>query len=381
VKIAVPLAGTDRGRSGLGVWVRAVVPRLIARAKADGNAIVVMGTPADLDAYAEIIEGADRIVLPTWSAHAAASAAIHFAVADRLAACRGADVLLLPAANRRFVWRPSLPTLAVVHDLAALHVPRKFGRLRDVWIRKILPAALRQCARLVAISEATRGDLLSLVGHDRCVCIVPNGVEADRFKASRETEALGIEARRVLGLSRPFVLYAARLEHPGKNHVRLIEAFAASGLAATTDLVFAGADWGAREIIDAAARSHGVAAQVKIVGFVERWQLEGLVAACSAVAMVGLLEGFGLPALEALAAGKVVVASRTGALPEVTGGLAALCDPYDVGELAAGLRRAFEDEALIARAASEGPPWAASHSWEHTADSLYGACRRMGKST
>ncbi|HVZ71404.1 MAG TPA: glycosyltransferase family 1 protein [Polyangia bacterium] len=377
MKIAFPLAGTDRGRSGLGVWARAVLPRLVRRARAENNGVVVLGTPADLAAYAEVAEGAERVVLPEWSSRAGLSAAVHLAAADRLARRRGADVLLLPAANRRFVWRSTLPTLAVIHDLAALHVPRKFGWLRDVWVRRALPAALRRCTRLVAISQATRDDLRGLVGGETEVTVVPNGVEAERFYRSTATAALGWRARAAFGLERPFLLYAARLEHPGKNHLRLVEAFAASGLGARADLVLAGADWGAQPAIEAAARAHGVEPRVRVLGFVERWQLEGLVAASSAVAMVGLLEGFGLPALEALAAGKPVVASSTGALPEVTGGLAALCDPYDVADLARGLRRMFEDDALVARAAAEGPRWAGAHTWDRTADALYGACRQM----
>jgi len=99
--------------------------------------------------------------------------------------------------------------------------------------------------------------------------------------------------------------------------------------------------------------------------------LPGLVAGADAVVMVGLHEGFGLPALEALASGRPVVASRSGALPEVVGPLSASCDPWDEGSIKEALDRALTDEALLRRARLDGPAWAARFSWESTADSLF----------
>jgi len=89
---------------------------------------------------------------------------------------------------------------------------------------------------------------------------------------------------------------------------------------------------------------------------------------------VGLFEGFGLPALEALAAGRPVLASSTGALPEVVGDLAALCDPLDESAIEAAIEHALFDPALRARAATEGPRWARARDWQRTADGVLAAC-------
>jgi glycosyltransferase involved in cell wall biosynthesis len=208
--------------------------------------------------------------------------------------------------------------------------------------------------------------------------VVFNGVDADRFQPRDRSDAAVSKSLARHDLERPYLLYVSRLEHPGKNHVRLVRAFAASGLAESHDLILVGADWGAHERIVAEAESAGVADRVRWLGFVDDEDLPNLVAASDAVVMVGLREGFGLPALEAIAAGRPVCASETGALPEVVGPHAALCNPLDEGSIREALERVVSDVELRERVAEGGQAWARLRGWGQTAAGLYDACSSVG---
>lgn len=377
MRVAIALGGTDLGKSGIGTYVKAVLPRLSASLRAQGGSLVALGTSDELAAYDRLLEGTERVVLPGALRAAGPNAAWHLLRAGDAARRARADVLLLPAANRRLTARSRVPTVQVVHDLAQLHVPAKYDALRMFYVRRVVIAALGTATVLVAVSGATARDLRHALGRrSPPIRVVPNGVEHERFAPSTgDADPRVAAARAHTGIVGPYLLYAARLEHPGKNHLRLVRAFASSRARDTHVLALAGGDWGAREQILELVDRRGLADRVKLLGFVPDEILPGLVAGADAVAMLGLHEGFGLPALEALAAGRPVLASRTGALPEVVGSLAALCDPHDDASVRDALERALFDEALRARAHAEGPDWARSHDWQRTADGVLDACR------
>lgn len=377
MKIAFALAGSDRGRSGVGRYVEQVLPRLLARARARGDDVVALGTANDFAAYERLLGGVERRAVPLQADAPGPSAAWHLGLAGREARRAGADVLLLPAANRRVAWSSALPTVAVVHDLAQLHVPGKYDALRMLYVRRVVVAALARATALVAVSEATRAHLEAATGRRGDVLVVPNGVDAERFAAASPADAASARARVTGGA--PYFLYLSRLEHPGKNHLRLLDAYARSAARATHRLVLVGADWGAAGEILSRAAQLGVAERVRWLGFAEDHELPGLVSGADALLMVGLCEGFGLPALEGLAAGRPIVASTTGAVLEATGPLAAPCDPYDPASIASALDRAAHDAALRERAAREGPAWARRFDWERVAGALLDRCAEVSR--
>jgi glycosyltransferase involved in cell wall biosynthesis len=375
MKLALSLGGTDLGRSGIGVYVRAVLPRLRAQLGASGGALVVLGTGGELAAYADVLGDAARAEVSPRFASPAAGAVFHLFAAGAAAARAGAEALLLPAANRRLTARSPIPTIAVVHDVAPLHVPGKYDRLRTAYARHVVVRALAEATAVVAVSEATRRDVARALGRpEEAVRLVPNGVDPDRFTPPVADDARVRAARAHVGLTGPYLLYASRLEHPGKNHLRLLRAFAESRARGTHVLALAGSDWGALPAIRAEIDRLGLGARVALLGHVPDALFPGLVAGADAVIMVGLREGFGLPVLEALAAGRPVLVARAGALPEVAAGRAALCDPLDEASIAAALDRALEDADLRDRAAREGPAYARSRSWDVTAAGLLAAC-------
>ena len=372
MRVAIALGGTDRGFSGLSTWVRAVMPRLAGRA---GHEVMALGTRRDLDAYAGALAGVREVPLPALCDSPGVSALWHLGWAGHVARREGADVLLLPAANRRASARSPLPTVAVVHDLAPLVVPGKYDRLRTLYVRTLVLGSLRSATVLVAVSESTRAEMARELPRDVAgIRLVKNGVEAGRFTPPVPGDARVARARSEAGLTGPYLLYPARFEHPGKNHLRLLRAFAASAARRTHRLVLVGKDWGAEQRVREEIAQLGLAQRVLIRGYVSDEVLPGLVAGADAVAMLGLSEGFGLPALEALAAARVLVASSTGALPEVAGPLAVYCDPLDERSISRALDRAVLDPGLRERALREGPARAKGFSWDSTAEGVASAC-------
>lgn len=376
MRVAFPLGGTDWGRSGIGTYVRCLLPHLVTQLRDAGGSLVALGNRRELDAYRAALEGADTVQVPLVFDRPAASAAWYLLDAGRFAGATGADVILYPAAQRRCSLRSPVPTVAVVHDLGQFHAQGKYDPLRVFYFKRLMIPLLRGASRHVAISQATRDDMVQHMGlRGDAIDVVYNGVDCTRFVPMDEKSEPVATARRQSGLEGPYLLYPARLEHPAKNHMRLLAAFAQSAARRTHTLALAGGDWGAGPMLEAEIARLGLTESVRVLGFLPDEIFPGLVAGADGVIMVGLTEGFGLPALEALSAGRAVCAARAGALPEVVGDLAAMCDPLEPSSIATALDRLVGDDALRAQAASEGPGWAAERGWDRTAFGLLRVCQ------
>jgi glycosyltransferase involved in cell wall biosynthesis len=366
--IAIPLLGSDRGKSGIGHYVRSVVPVIANILERNGGRLTVIGARAELEAYADSLTSPIIATREVRALPAAVEAAWHLARIGRIADRAGADCLLLLAGNRRLVLNSPIPCVAVVHDLAQLEVAAKYDALRMFYVRRVLCSLLSKVTRLVAVSETTKDRMVTNLNLDvGDIDVVLNGIDHTRFhvdagQAPRDREVV---------LDEPYILYPARLEHPGKNHERLIRAYAQTSLASQCALVFAGKDWGARTHLEAVVAELGLCERVLFLGYVSDHELPRLVASARLVAMVGLCEGFGLPAVEALACGTPLVAADAGALPEVCGGLA----ERSIESIAAALERVASEPALRTRVRSDGPGWAAQFSWDHAGSALVEVCR------
>lgn len=215
VTVAMSLAGTDCGRSGIGTFIRMILPRLGRTLETTGGRLLVMGTPQELRAYRGALGTADVLTLASGLDRPGVSALWHLFGCGRRAARAGADVLLLPAANRRLSIYSPIPTVAVVHDLAQLVVPGKYDKARMFYVTRVVIAALRRATRLVAVSGATREHLCDALGvTSDGVRVVLNGVDSERFCPERRWDGTVDRARHALSVHEQFVLYAARLVHP-----------------------------------------------------------------------------------------------------------------------------------------------------------------------
>ena len=243
----------------------------------------------------------------------------------------------------------------VIHDSAPFLRPSWYRRLYGAWHRAAIPRIARSARLVIAPSGHTRAELIELFGLDaeRVAAIAP-GVDRS-FGAPGDPEPL----RRRYGLERPYVL-ALGTEGPRKNLAlldRLAPALAREGL----DVAIAGST---RPYLPLGSGS----GQARRLGYVPDEDLPALYAGAAVFAMPSLYEGFGLPCVEAMAAGAPVVAADRAALPEACGGAALLADPDDPDGFAAALLRAAgaERDELVAK----GRRRAAALSWERTAEEL-----------
>lgn len=372
--LAIPVLGTDLGQSGIGHYVRHVLPVIARTLEESGGRITILANRRELEAYSEALSS------PVISTHIvpdlppALEAAYHLVQVGRIAKAVGANCLLLLAGNRRLVALSAVPCVAVVHDLAQLEVSGKYDALRMIYVSQVLCKLLGRATRLVAVSNTTRQHMMGVLSpRNENVHVIHNGIDHARFQVEPSPLAPPMPWETVKGM--PYVLYSSRLEHPGKNHERLMRAFAASSLREDHRLVFAGKDWGAQAHLEDVASELDLGDRVHFLGYVPDEDLPVWVRNARAVAMVGLCEGFGLPAVEALACGTPLVASRTGALPEVTGGLAELCDPFSVDSIRHALERVVHLDEIRVRTREHGPAWAAQFSWDRTGASLVDVCR------
>jgi alpha-1,3-rhamnosyl/mannosyltransferase len=117
--------------------------------------------------------------------------------------------------------------------------------------------------------------------------------------------------------------------------------------------------------------------EVRMLGYLRDELLPAVYRRALALIYPSLYEGFGLPPVEAMAAGCPVLVSNVSAMPEVCGDAALYCDPLDVGSITAGMRRLAEDDALRARLAAAGPARAALYTWEDAAAQVLAVMREV----
>lgn len=245
------------------------------------------------------------------------------------------------------------PGVVTVHDLS-------FER-DDTWpggerLRKLVPWSLERAAAAVVPSETVAEELRRRYGlADSRVHVTHEGVAPEFFGATR----LSAAALGRMGIPGRFVLAVGTIE-PRKNLRRLLDAWALVGgdLDGWTLVIAGPKGWGGNlPPVDG----------VVLLGWVADETLPGLLAAADVFCYPSLYEGFGLPPLEAMAAGTPALAGRYSAAPEVLGDAALLVDPTDVEELAEGLRRLGGDDNLRRQLAMTGRARAASFTWETTA--------------
>jgi len=263
--------------------------------------------------------------------------------------------------------KPGTRTLVTVHDLSFVRQPETTMPGMSRQLNQWAPRSVRQADHVIAVSEATRQDLIELYQTPpQKISVLYHGVTTD-FQPVTAPDRLA-EVRQKYGLgSQPFILSVGTIQ-PRKNYQRLIQAFAA--LDPALALVIIGSKgWRYEATFNEVARC-GLTGRVHFLGFVADADLPAMYSAASLFVYPSLYEGFGLPALEAMACGTPVIASNQSALPEVVGEAGLLIDPHDVEALAAAMSRLLADTDLRQKLAQAGQARAAQFTWTGMAAQL-----------
>jgi glycosyltransferase involved in cell wall biosynthesis len=290
-----------------------------------------------------------RVVAPPAAlAHRAGHAWEQFALPF---VARGAELVFSPANTAPIAGRRNA---VLIHDLAPLVEPGWYGRAYGAWHRALLRATARRARFAITPSEFIRGQLTELLGMpaDRIVAI-PMGVDPTFGAASDPARVL-----RRLGLDqRPYVLAVGTAI--ARKNLGLIDTIAPTLAAAGLDAVIAGGSRGyMRDDSSTGARR---------LDYVPETDLPALYAGAAAFALPSLYEGFGLPCLEAMAAGTPVVTTRRGALPETCADAALYADPDDPTAFADACIAAATDPATRDPLIAAGHERSATFTWDLTA--------------
>jgi glycosyltransferase involved in cell wall biosynthesis len=269
------------------------------------------------------------------------------------------------------------PYVLTLHDLIPLQDPATISRSAAAYWRLVLPRAAKRADAIVTGSEFTRREILEYFDFpaDRVITI-PHGVER-HFVPVTDPEALARVSRRHR-LPRRFVLFVG-IASPRKNLDRLVRAFGAvpDGDRGDAELLFAGPEGWSNEALDATIAASPVADRIRRLGVVAEEDLAALYSLATVVANLSSREGFGLPALEALACGAPLVCADRTSFPEVVGDAALLVDPDDERAVAAALAATLVGGPEVDARRTRGLTRAREFTWERSAAATREVYRRV----
>jgi glycosyltransferase involved in cell wall biosynthesis len=352
LRIGIDARAASEVGAGRGRVVRELLRALGARGE-DGTRYVLYAR--------EPWHGAELDERFRWHTIAARDPLWHLLAARR--ADRECDVFL-STNSYLTVWFLRIAAVPIIHDLTTFERSMRANRRSTVIERLTLGRAVRRSAAMLCVSQATADALQSHFPRAAGRTVVAH-LGADPLPGSDQLSADERAALPPAG----FVLAVGTLE-PRKNLPRLVAAYRTleQTVQRRHPLVVVGAlGWETGETLDALRLLSDRAA---LLGYVSDAQLAELYRRCAVFCYPSLGEGFGLPVLEAMAAGAPVVTSDRSSLPEVGGDAAEYVDPGDVASIAAGIARVLEDEMLRARLALAGPARASEFTWTRFAEQV-----------
>jgi len=349
--------------SGIGTYLANVLPRVLSRCLALNP--VLLALPGEL---------AHATAIAQTSAEVREWAAAPLSVAEWRPPPAGAAGDLWWAPHFNVPLWPRLPLVVTLHDLLPLSAGAGRWPLHTrLAVRAWLRAVRRRARRVICVSEFTQRQAIELGHLDAATTsVIPLGVDPG-WAAGASQRAAGAP---------PYLLFVG-LVKPHKNLRGLLSAFESIASMIPHRLIVVGRHTGLRGVDAAAlAAAERLAPRVELLENVPQQQLADLVAGADLLVQPSFHEGFGLPPLEAMAAGTPVLAARAGALPEVCGDAALYCDPASAADIGRRILEAVGDEALRKRLRERGLARARTHTWdacaEATAEVLLGAAAEVG---
>jgi len=330
MKIGIDTFACNSGKSAVGIYVMQILKRI----PPSEFTSELFGWEYDRFAYSEAAPDMDFISQCSVNGRTA-NFLWHIFKYPQLAAEHSWKLCFFPAAHKRLPAQSPCPTVGVVHDMAPWWQRKKCEYL-NAFIRMALPSALRRLDRIIAVSQWVKQELIDITGiKDTKIEVIPNGIDHSAFypRPRGEENVLLIQP---FSFRRPYVLYVSRIEHPVKNHSKLIEAF---GIFKERThyphrLVLAGSDSKGAEKVKEAATTSAYRNDIFFTGHFPHTSLPELYSGADIVVIPSMYEGFGMGVLEAMASDVPVACARAASLPEAAGHAALYFDPHDAEDMA-----------------------------------------------
>lgn len=367
MKIGITTFGCDL-KSGMSRYITNLITQF-SKAESNDQIDVFAHENAVSEYFSEVKPGTlNYNNVSEWFENPILNIAWHQSLLPAKSKLRKYDALFLPAASRRTtLWSPC-PTIGTVHDFSPFHISGKYDTSRSIYQKKVLPIMLKRLTHIISISESTKQDILEYVDiPEERITVIHHAADTDFFYPRDKPSSI-IKLGKY-GVRDKYIVYTSRIESPGKNHLKLIQAFEnlKRNESIPHQLVLAGADWnGAEDVHEAASRSQ-FSNDILLTGFVSSEDLPLLYSGAELMVFPSLFEGFGLPILEAMACGVPVACSNISSMPEIAGGAAILFDPHDVDSISQSMSKVLQSQDEREKLTQKGLERARDFSWEKTA--------------
>jgi glycosyltransferase involved in cell wall biosynthesis len=374
MKIGVDTFACDGGKSGVGSYLS----HLLRRIPPSGAMFELFGWEYDRFAFSEYAPNLEFI--PRCSLNGrTANALWHLYKYPKFAKSRSYNACFFPAAHKQPPRKSPCPTIGVVHDMAAYWGTRRTREHLGAIRRMVLPNALRRLDRIIAVSEWVKQELVELARvKESLIEVVPNGVDHKAFFRrmydAPSTEGAPPEDGQIIiqpfSFSRPYILYVSRIDHPVKNHIRLIKAFEIfkGRTGASHRLVLAGRDGNNAGKVKAVAAQSVWRSDIFFTGHFPQESLPELYSGAEFVVFPSMYEGFGQGVLEAMASGIPAACARAASLPEIAKYAALYFDPHDPEDIADRMVTLAFDHSLHDECRRLGLGRAQAFSWDRCAE-------------
>jgi len=362
-KIFVSALVFDEGKSGISNYIENSVYHL-----ASSNSMYVAILKKDINNYTRKHKNIRFIVYPDILKHSILNLLFHFFVLPFIISWKY-DFLFLPAANRRLMLFYPLYTIATFHDLSQFYIEGKYDFFRMIYIKYFIPLFLKGVHKIIAVSNNTKQDMLKYLNlKDKDIFVNPNGYDKNLYKIAKNNTSSVKNSNQIEN----YILYISRLEHPGKNHLRLIQAYELLPLhiKQTHPLVLVGSNCENAHVIHEYVSKSKYKKHIQFLGFVENEKMPELISKAKIFVFPSLYEGFGIPLIEAMAMNVPTLCASNSSLIEIGKDVSLFFNEYDIQSIKETMLKVLNDQDLQNTMKKNGLKKVKQYDWSYHANNI-----------